>query len=79
MHGSNGVGHEKRNIQTIAGFAREGAQTEPQLRWQVFNATHNGLEEFGAVVRIGRRVYLDVDRYWQWVNSGRASQRPVAA
>ena len=64
----------KRNIRTIAEVAREGPQTEPQLRWQVFNSASNGLDEYSAVVRIGRRVYLDVDRYWEWVSSGRAAR-----
>lgn len=67
-----------RNLRTIADFAKEGPQTEAQLRWQVYNATHNGLSESGAIVRIGRRIYVDTDRYWQWVDSGRAATSALA-
>jgi hypothetical protein len=29
----------------------------------------NGLEEAGAIVRLNRRVLIDEDRYFQWVDS----------
>ena len=59
----------RRNLKTIRQQAEEGPQSEGQLRWQLFNAKSNGLEEAGAIVRIGRRVYLDVDRYDDWIES----------
>ncbi len=48
------------------------------LRWQVFNEAHNGLRDAGAVVRVGRAVYLDPDRYFAWMRSNpRSAPRPV--
>ena len=40
------------------------------LRWQIFNENNNGLAESGAIVRNGRAVYIDEDRYFEWLRSG---------
>lgn len=56
-----------RNLQTVSQFAGQTPFTEPQLRWWIFHAASNGLAEAGAVVRIGRRVYLDADGFDRWV------------
>jgi len=37
------------------------------LRWQIFWAEQNGLEEAGAIVRRGRRVFVVVPRYLDWI------------
>lgn len=39
------------------------------LRWQIFNEGNNGLKESGAIIRIGRKVLIDTDRYFDWVYS----------
>jgi hypothetical protein len=44
--------------------------TEGGLRWDVFNARTNGLDDFGAVIRKGRRVYIDEDAYLEWLKAG---------
>lgn len=59
----------KRNLKTIADFAAGSPMTEPALRWHVFNADSNGLKAHDAIVRIGRRVYIDVDRFDAWIES----------
>jgi hypothetical protein len=38
-----------------------------QLRWMIFNGPLTGFDD--CVVRIGRRVFIDEDRYWNWVNN----------
>ena len=40
------------------------------LRWQIFNENTNGLADSGAVVRNGRTVWIDEDRYFDWLRSG---------
>jgi hypothetical protein len=73
-----------RHLRTVAQFAREhDAFREPSLRWLIFNAEENGLAQAGAIVRIGRRVYLDVERFFAWVDaqqpaSGDTESAPVA-
>lgn len=64
-----------QNLFTVQKFAERGPFTEAQLRWMIFNATSNGLAAAGAVVRIGRRVYLDADRFGDWI----AQQQPQQA
>ena len=39
------------------------------LRWQIFNEDKNGLKAAGAIVRVGRKVLIDTDKYFQWVYS----------
>ena len=58
-----------RNLKTVAAFAAPGPFTESQLRWWIFTAAQNGLAESGAVVRVGRRVYLDTNAFEKWVDS----------
>lgn len=66
----------KRNLKTIGRFAAESPFSESQLRWWTFCADRNGLTAAGAIVRIGRRVYIDVDRFDAWIDS---QQKQVAA
>ena len=69
----------KRNLQTVAGFAASGPLTQGQIRWLLFNAATNGLRDAGAVVHIGRRVYIDVDRFDRWVDTQNNSAPQAAA
>ena len=65
----------KRNLKSVAAFADDSPFTESQVRWWIFNAAQNGLADAGAILRIGRRVYLDVDGFDRWL----ASQNALAA
>lgn len=56
-----------RNLKSVTQFAAESPFTEAQLRWWIFNASTNGLQS--AVVRIGRRVYIDVDAFSAWIEA----------
>jgi hypothetical protein len=44
--------------------------TEPAVRWHIFNSHKNGLDAFGAIRRIGRRVYVIEERFLAWVDNG---------
>ena len=41
--------------------------TERALRWQLHRAAENGLEQFGAVLKAGRAVYIDAAKYRAWL------------
>lgn len=58
---------EVRNLRTVKQLAAEsaGSFTEPALRWLIFKANENGLEP--ALVRIGRRVRIDLERFNHWL------------
>jgi len=48
---------------------RHPAFSAGTLRWQIFNAASNGLDDARAVLRLGRRVLIDEPRYFEWVRS----------
>ena len=45
-------------------FIKEGG-----LRFQIFNANDNELSSFDAIIRMGRKVLIDENRYFEWVES----------
>ena len=55
-------------LQTVKQFVKENpAFTAGGIRLQIFNENSNGLKEAGAIIRIGRKVLIDADRYFDWV------------
>ncbi|MBB1471831.1 DNA-binding protein [Luteimonas sp. MC1782] len=59
----------KRDLKTVAAFAADGPFTEAQVRWWIFNESQNGLQAEGAIVRIGRRVYIDTLAFDRWIEA----------
>jgi len=56
------------NLQTVPQFAKSHpAFPVGGLRWQIFNEDQNGLKSSGAIVRVGRKVLIDADRYFDWI------------
>jgi len=43
--------------------------SEGALRWLIFNAEENGLDV--ALIRVGRRVFLDIERFSEWLEERR--------
>ena len=43
------------------------ALTESAIRWHLFNRELNGLSKSGAVIKVGRRVLLDLPKYTDWL------------
>ena len=64
-----------RKLQTVAAFAAAGPFTESQLRWWIFVAAQNGLAQSDAICRLGRRVYIDSDRFESWIDSQNNRER----
>jgi len=63
------------NIETVRSLAQKHPDviTEGGLRWEIFNADENGLKESGAIIRRGRKILIDVDRYFAWIYSDNQS------
>ncbi len=59
----------KRDLQSVAQFSNETPFSQDQLRWWIFQASQNGLAEAKAIVRVGRRVYIDVAAFEKWINA----------
>lgn len=67
------------NLTRVSAFARERDLTEPQVRWWIFQARDNGLARAGAIVRIGRSVWIDTDRFSAWIEQHRCTDQQAAA
>ena len=67
-----------RNLQSVAQFAASGPFTQNQLRWWIFQSTHNGLAECGAIVRVQRRIYIDVAAFEKWIDRQNQTAPAVA-
>jgi hypothetical protein len=59
----------KRDLKSVGQFCSGSPFSQNTVRWWIFQAGENGLGEAGAIVRIGRRVFLDVDRIDQWIEA----------
>lgn len=59
----------ERKLQTVSDFAKNSPISESGLRWHIFNAATNGLAKHKAIVRIGRRVYIDPAAFDRWIDS----------
>jgi hypothetical protein len=42
------------------------------VRWLIFNEISNGLKEAGAVVRVGRKVLINEELFFAWIQQGGA-------
>lgn len=57
----------KRHILTVQQFCQQHpAFSEGGMRWFLFHRKSNGLDK--AVVKCGRRVLIDEDRFFQWLD-----------
>lgn len=45
------------------------AFSEGAIRMYIFNEQQNGLAKAGAVVRVGRKVLIDEDKFFAWIES----------
>jgi hypothetical protein len=58
-----------RNLRRVNQFLQENpAFTNGQIRWLIFNSASNGLNDAGAIVRMPRRVFIDIDRFFDWLD-----------
>lgn len=59
-----------RTLLTLRQFAETNpAFSESSLRWQIFNANTNGLTKSGAILRNGRRILIDPEKFHAWIDS----------
>ncbi len=64
-----------RRLHTVRQFCQaHPAFTPGSLRWLLFHRQTNGLDR--AVVHIGRRLLIDEDRFFAWVDAQEKPQRP---
>lgn len=39
------------------------------VRYHILNKATNGLEESGAIVRVGRKIFIDESKYFAWMQA----------
>jgi hypothetical protein len=55
-------------ISTVKQFCHKyPAFTEGGIRDRIFHADSNGLKKFGAILRNGRRVLIDEEKFFNWL------------
>jgi hypothetical protein len=59
-------------LKSVSEFADAYGFTEAQVRWWLFNRESNGLAKYAVVKRIGRRIYIDVSAFEEWLESQQA-------
>ncbi|GBE29089.1 MAG TPA: DNA-binding protein [Bacteroidetes bacterium] len=64
---------ENRRLYTVREAVLAGLwPSESSLRWAIFHAKTNGLDS--ALVRIGKRVLIDSEAFWNWIDQKRERQ-----
>ena len=57
-------------LSTVNQFtAKQPAFTTGGIRSLIFNENSNGLAKSGAIIRIGRKVLIDNEKFFAWVAS----------
>jgi hypothetical protein len=60
---------QPRTLLTVNQFAdKHPAFSVGGLRWQIFNSAINGLDVSYSIVRLGKRVLIDEEKYFQWID-----------
>lgn len=70
-HGQPSAPRRLRTVRQLC--AEHPACTPGGLRWLLFHRQTNGLER--AVRKVGRRVLIDVDRFFVWVDEQQAERK----
>lgn len=63
---------------TVAKFADAFPEfaTENSLRFLIFQSRNNGMDDFNVVERINRRVLINCDNFFAWLEAINASTPP---
>jgi len=58
------------SLLTIKQFSgKHPAFPEGGLRFRIFNADKNGMADAGVIIRNGRRVLIDEERFFGWLEA----------
>lgn len=59
-----------RNLKRVPQFLQERPEFTPgQVRWWIFHAASNGMQQHAVIVRIGRAIWLDLDAFDRWIEA----------
>ena len=67
-----------RILLTVRQFVeRHPFVTEGGVRFQIFKRLENGLEKSGALIRLGRKILIDENKYFDWIDGQQKSGEEV--
>jgi hypothetical protein len=73
-HGEHRRPKSQRRLHTVRQFCQAPpAFTLGGMRWFLFHRQTNGLER--AVVKVGRRILIDEEKFFGWLDAQSASQQ----
>lgn len=59
-----------RSLFTINQFAKRHSFLSPAaIRFQIFNREKNNLHRSGAMVRLGKKILIDEEKYFDWIDA----------
>jgi hypothetical protein len=62
--------NRQHSLLTVNQFTeKHPAFTVGALRWMIFNAKDNSLQQSGAIIRLGKRVLISEENFFHWVDS----------
>jgi hypothetical protein len=63
-------------LRTVQQLCKEHPVFTPGgIRWLLFHRQQNGLNDAGAVIKLGRKVLIDIDRFFQWIENQNSEQK----
>jgi hypothetical protein len=66
---SDDVTLTSRRLRTVAQISADHpCFSAGSLRWLIHQAERNGLARSGAIVRVGRRVLIDEEKFFSWID-----------
>jgi hypothetical protein len=67
-----------RNLKRVNQFlAAHPEFTSGQLRWWIFRAADNGMDQHGVIVRIGRAVWINEPAFDAWLVAQNPGLQPA--
>jgi len=63
--------NNKSEYLTVRQFSQKHqAFPEGGIRWNIYHSDTNGMDKFDVIKRIGRKILLDENNFFLWVDSG---------
>ncbi len=60
----------QHSLLTVNQFTeKHPAFTVGALRWMIFNAKDNDLQQSGAIIRLGKRILISEEKFFNWIES----------
>lgn len=67
-----------RKLKRFNQFLGEHSEfTSGQVRWWIFRASDNGMDDHSVIVRIGRAVWIDEDAFDRWLVAQNPGLQPA--